>query len=393
MEMDRKAQEEENKGCERWEAGALSPSLASTSSTIQEGDLVVVYEGVGAMKAVRITSGGECANKFGRFKMDDWIGRNYGCKVWSVEGGQGKSNKGKRKASYIYLLAPTPELWTCVLPHRTQILYVADISLVISCLNLVPGSIVLETGTGSGSLTHSLARTVGKLGRVLTYDFHEERRQAVEAEIKQHRLDHIVKTYVRDTQCDGFPVEEVFQIAHEARSTAATLHQTNSVSKICNFVSSSEKTSDNNCASNEDLLKNINDAVIKGADGVFLDLPRPYEVITSCHKVLKFDGRIASFSPCMEQVQTTCSSLKENGFIDIRTVEILLRYYNTRREALISDMNEERICSDSKKRKRDGNSNGDSSKRIGKCISMTIAKPLSESRGHTGYLTFARKLS
>jgi tRNA A58 N-methylase Trm61 len=29
-----------------------------------------------------------------------------------------------------YPKAPTPELWTKVLPHRTQILYLPDISLV-----------------------------------------------------------------------------------------------------------------------------------------------------------------------------------------------------------------------------------------------------------------------
>ena len=60
----------------------------------------------------------------------------------------------------MYLVAPTPELWSLVLRHRTQILYVADISLVCSYLELRPGSVVLESGTGSGSLTHSLARAV-----------------------------------------------------------------------------------------------------------------------------------------------------------------------------------------------------------------------------------------
>lgn len=46
----------------------------------------------------------------------------------------------------MYLLHPTPELWTQVLPHRTQILYVADISFIISYLDLKPGSKVIESG-------------------------------------------------------------------------------------------------------------------------------------------------------------------------------------------------------------------------------------------------------
>ena len=60
----------------------------------------------------------------------------------------------------MWLLAPTAELWTNVLAHRTQILYVYDIALICSWMDLKPGKVVLESGTGSGSLTHSLVRAV-----------------------------------------------------------------------------------------------------------------------------------------------------------------------------------------------------------------------------------------
>jgi len=89
--------------------------------------------------------------------------KKFGSKVFSSKGG------------FVYLLAPTPELWTLVLNHNTQILYIVDISFVITHLEVVPGCVVLETGTGSGSLTTSLARAVIPSGHVNTFDFHEQR--------------------------------------------------------------------------------------------------------------------------------------------------------------------------------------------------------------------------
>ena len=44
----------------------------------------------------------------------DWLGRPFGSKAVAKKGG-----------GWVLLLAPTPELWTAVLRHRTQILYVA----------------------------------------------------------------------------------------------------------------------------------------------------------------------------------------------------------------------------------------------------------------------------
>lgn len=130
---------------------------------ICEGDLVIVYERHDNMKAIKVQNGSVFQNRFGIFKHSDWIGKPFGSKVLSNKGG------------FVYLLAPTPELWTLVLSHRTQILYLPDISFVLSYLEIVPGCLVLESGTGSGSLTTSLARAVAPSGHVYTFDFHEQR--------------------------------------------------------------------------------------------------------------------------------------------------------------------------------------------------------------------------
>ena len=73
--------------------------------------------------------------RFGVYRHSDLIGIPYGSKVGSRNG------KG-----FIHVLRPTPELWTLALPHRTQILYIADIAFVTSWLDIKPGSKVIEAG-------------------------------------------------------------------------------------------------------------------------------------------------------------------------------------------------------------------------------------------------------
>ena len=140
-----------------------SKKALSFKRCIEDGDLVIVYERHDVMKPVKVTKDGVLQNRFGFYRHSDWIGKPLGTKVLS--------NKGK----FVYLLAPTPELWTLVLSHRTQILYIADISFVVMYLEVVPGCVVLESGTGSGSLSTSLARAVAPTGHVYSFDFHEQR--------------------------------------------------------------------------------------------------------------------------------------------------------------------------------------------------------------------------
>ena len=82
-----------------------------------------------------VTPGKDFNTKFGNFRQADFVGVPYGSKVPS------RSGRG-----FIHILRPTPELWTIALPHRTQILYLADIAFITSYLNIRKGSRVIEAG-------------------------------------------------------------------------------------------------------------------------------------------------------------------------------------------------------------------------------------------------------
>ncbi|KAL8138095.1 hypothetical protein V2J09_004096 [Rumex salicifolius] len=303
----------------------IVPSDSSLSLTnhrrIREGDLVIVYERDDRMKPVKVASGSVYQNRFGSFNHSDWVGKPFGSRVFS--------NLNK----FVYLLFPTPELWTSVLSHRTQILYLADISFVVMYLEVVPGCLVLESGTGSGSLTTSLSRAVAPNGHVYTFDFHEERAASAREDFEKTGLSSLITVGVRDIQGEGFP-----------------------------------------------------DEFISRADAAFLDLPSPWLAIPSAAKMLKPDGVICSFSPCIEQVQRSCETLSLN-FTDIKTFEVLLRTYEVeeiRRESSPNGNGGGSLFRPCKKRQRSTDKSNPSDS------TTVMAKPCGEARGHTGYLTFAR---
>lgn len=120
---------------------ALAPPESSAMSfvayeeLIKEGDTAILSLGHGAMMAVCVQRGAQTQTRHGVLRHSvDLIGRPFGSKVTCGRG------------SWVYVLHPTPELWTLNLPHRTQILYSTDIALLTMMLELRPGSVVCESG-------------------------------------------------------------------------------------------------------------------------------------------------------------------------------------------------------------------------------------------------------
>eukprot|EP00197_Chlamydomonas_leiostraca_P015669 CAMPEP_0202875020 /NCGR_PEP_ID=MMETSP1391-20130828/26466_1 /ASSEMBLY_ACC=CAM_ASM_000867 /TAXON_ID=1034604 /ORGANISM="Chlamydomonas leiostraca, Strain SAG 11-49" /LENGTH=286 /DNA_ID=CAMNT_0049556603 /DNA_START=54 /DNA_END=917 /DNA_ORIENTATION=- len=281
-----------------------------------------------SMKAVHVKATDRFDNRFGSFPHKEWIGKPFGSKVYSSRGAKG----------WVHLLAPSPDLWSLVLKHRTQILYIADISVVVTHLDLSPGCVVLESGTGSGSLTHSLARAVVPGGHVHTFEFHSERAAEAAKECDAHGLAGSVTVRQRNIEERGFP---------------------------CGAPGEEQGMVD----------------LTGCADAVFLDLPAPHKAVPSAAKCLRPDGRFCSFSPCIEQVQRTCEALERHGFVDLRTCECLLRAWSVQSERLVTDLGQAGA----------GNGGGNGGQAGVPTGPQVTSFPEMDARGHTGYLTFARK--
>ena len=91
----------------------------------------------------------------------------------------------------------------------------------------------------------------------------------------------------------------------------------------------------------------------RNADAVILDIPDPWEAVGSSWEALRPCGHFASYSPNMEQVNRTMKALRTGTFVEVRTVEII------EREIVAHEAG---------------------------------THPSFAPLGHTGYLTFARKV-
>merc|ERR1719464_1142332 len=111
------------------------------------------------------------------------------------------------------------------MPHRTQILYVADKSLINTLLHIQPGDIVFESGTGSGSLSTTLSRTVSPDGHLFTFEFNALRADYARMDFKNLLIDRLVTVLHRNVEDHGFPSKKQLLDVVGGLLTEYRLHQ------------------------------------------------------------------------------------------------------------------------------------------------------------------------
>jgi tRNA (adenine57-N1/adenine58-N1)-methyltransferase catalytic subunit len=88
-------------------------------------------------------------------------------------------------------------------------------------------------------------------------------------------------------------------------------------------------------------------------DAIILDIPNPWAVVPHAWNALKIGGYLCTYSPLISQVEQTVKTIEQHPFIECKT------YENIQREMIVSKHG---------------------------------TRPSFDMLGHTGYLTFARKV-
>jgi tRNA (adenine57-N1/adenine58-N1)-methyltransferase catalytic subunit len=171
------------------------------------------------------------------------------------------------------ILRPTIEDLVMKLARKTQVVYPKDLGLIVVKLGIHAGSRVIETGTGSGATTALMAYLVKPSGMVYTYDINPGFQEVAKKNVERVGLTPFVTFKVGDSKL-GF--EE------------------------------------------------------KGMDAGVLDVGDPWEVVVSMKNSLKPAAPMVAITPTTNQAEKLVAKMKEEGFVAIETVEILLRHLEAR---------------------------------------------------------------
>ena len=171
------------------------------------------------------------------------------------------------------ILEPTIEDLVMKLARRTQVIYPKDLGLMAIKLGVHAGSRVIETGTGSGATTALMAYLVQPTGMVYTYDLNPEFQEVARKNVERVGLSESVTFNIGDSR-QGFRE--------------------------------------------------------RGMDAAILDVGDPWEVVHSMRESLKPSAPMAAVTPTTNQAERLVAKMKEEGFVNVETVEILLRNLEAR---------------------------------------------------------------
>ncbi len=261
-----------------------------SSEIIKENDLIFLILDQKRRWLVQVKSGGSFHTHRGIIEFDDIIGKNYGSVIFSKP----YNTQGYK----FFVLRPLPSDYILHMSRKTQIIYPEDAGLILVYSGISPSSVIIEAGCGSGALTCILGNFVRPNGHIYSYDINQKSIRRATLNVEKAELEDVVTIQYGDILNDDFDHKNV--------------------------------------------------------DVIVLDMATPWDAIKKIKKYLKYSGTVVSFSPTIEQVKKTVSSMKEQKFVEVNTYELIKRKIQVKENA---------------------------------------TRPEVRMIGHTGYLTFGRKIN
>jgi len=222
---------------------------------IQAGDRVLVLTDDNSRYLITLKEGSIFGTHLGNILHEEIIGKEYGDLI----------KIGRNTA---YLLKPGIVDHIFNLNRRTQIVYPKDMGFIILMLDIKEGDLVVECGSGSGSMTSAFARYVGSNGKVVSYERREKFMERARDNVNQLGVGDRVEFKLKDIE-EGIDEKE--------------------------------------------------------ADAFFLDVPDPVPHLKEVLRSLKGGGRFCVLCPTTNQVQSVLETLSEEDVVDIEVWETFVR--------------------------------------------------------------------
>jgi tRNA (adenine57-N1/adenine58-N1)-methyltransferase catalytic subunit len=232
----------------------------------QPGDMILLLGPDGKRLLHKLTPGQQVHTHLGFFTHDAILGLPYGSLVPTQLG-----------FAFVLLQPSTLDLVMHV-KRTSQIVYPKEIGYLLLKMNVIPGTRIVEAGTGSGGLTLALARAVQPTGKVYSYEERAEFQTNARKNVERVGLGDCVEFKVRDIR-EGFDEREV--------------------------------------------------------DALFLDVREPWLFLAQAHAALTGGGFFGSLVPTTNQVSEILAEMERlGGWVEVEVSEILHRFYKANAERL-----------------------------------------------------------
>jgi tRNA (adenine57-N1/adenine58-N1)-methyltransferase len=228
------------------------------TETAKPGDLIQLVGLRHKSFIFTLNPGGELHTHRGMVCHDELIGKTWGSQICSHNG------------SPFFLLQPSLQDILKNTKRATQIMYPKEIGYILLQMGIVPGTKVIEAGTGSGSFTTALALYTGEKGKVYSYEIKPDTQEIAKKSLEKLGLANRVEFKIKDI---GSGFDE------------------------------------------------------KGVDAIFLDIANAYDYMPIVKQSLKSGGYFGCILPTTNQVVKLLTELRRNDFAFIDVCDISLKYY------------------------------------------------------------------